>query len=1468
MGKSNTKIKNSSLKWFVSILLAGIILFAIFPTRIKAQKTYDTNFDWIQDEEAQHEWPLEEGLSKTNTGIGTAGFSYLNYYYNDDNQIVLELELSMFPKSPNNVSSAFRSFREQWSYANIFIDPTLVTMVDENASFFMMSYPADPASVSLSQAIGKTGTVYKLNVDQVYPKMPTNSDYMKSKLYLVLNDGVVRADLNEDYALELRYTNDRNQVYNQTGSSGRVVLGDYHGYNGISNYDAGGNNDDVTLKTVAPFQTASMTNVLPNPYLPPDMMRTVGQSVIYDNINGKLHVYYKQAPNHYIYTNSYANNGYFLSSWIGIRQVMDSRIYDALKPDANGVVGQMKMLDLNGIGESHWSVSTDIRQDEFSYIEVDENTGTYSYMMVPNDFKTNIEDKAIVPENHTNNVKNVYLHGYNKEADYVRFIYNVDKNKMDALFKEANSSTFSISTSYITDRPEDKIQTEYRLTPNTDIVIPKGAMIIFDLPKDSRSVFKAGLANNYERLIGNLRTRRPGQMNLGVDPRDYGEGYTVTPYSIMQGGFVLTSEAGLKIPSGDTIRLVMFDDTSPETVKMTVATGMHGANRTDYYLTKQPESVNKNNVYTMANANVRSGIIINRSANTPHINEFFTDSTAITGHSKYPNALVSARKVADNLVFKEANSSTTPQNFTAEGETQYTFEGQLYDYSGYAFTLDLPGDIGLKKDMALSFSNAAAGYFRSVPATYRTQARVTFDQNGGTGESVKRSVPINQKAYGEDGYSPNGFEGPNILWLDAQGNDAPLNATEKYLSDYEGLPITDTSSDAYKDRQFYGKPDDLDAPTRDGYTFLGWSTKKVDSMGSAAFSQMEELDDVSQWDEDTNYKFTATSPVDQSRTVYAVWEKDLYQYDIILHSNNANGENPEITEKKSYTLAELNSDVNFSLPIVSTITNEESDILHNKGFNKDGYYFVGWTEGSDVENTTKVEDIYTNGSSVKLVSLADQTKTLQLTLNPKEADGSRSQQNIDANNISIDNGIATINLYAQYKPLLPMTATKEWYAVGEKAKYELWAFGPDPENTEPEVTPLQEAPFSNDQLALVLLRTTTGKDRNPSNYTIIGDSYKKGTANQNWQLISLEGHDPSGQKYSYIMAEFSATDDKDTIIGNFNNNKSWASLNVFMPEQANNNLSKYSSITLSDASGQRYFDGVTISTQNDQNVLDAVSEVKGNIGFDFTLKNFEVEIESPIINRMKDGDQAIVIAKPKAENIAKLKITLHDNEDDGNVLKTAEFTKQNDEIWSSDNPDASLTVDTDGSLRVSFNDVTLEENNLITAQFKDSDNKHSGISKSTVQPYKEMPQLTSMIQVKNIQDADGAVTHNVISVDVPANAFTDTVYYLGYKDANNFNNFVEVKLSQELNAESVTAKAVGQILTFKVPAGILEENVAYFIKGVDPREETNKIWKDTVFNVSTQLDLTPPEITVSDVAAGLPNGINILTEESLKMKTV
>lgn len=187
-----------------------------------------------------------------------------------------------------------------WNKALLFIDPSLVTNVDVGESFFMMSYTLDSKKEFLNSAeiTGIENNIFKLRVKNLYPTMPATSDYMKSKLYLVLKEGVTRDQLDEDYALELRYINSQGSVYEQRGSQGAQVLGNYNEYPSVPNatvYDAGINNDDVTLKTIAPFQTASMPNTIPNVVFPPDMMRTVGQVVIYDNIRGKLHVYYKQA---------------------------------------------------------------------------------------------------------------------------------------------------------------------------------------------------------------------------------------------------------------------------------------------------------------------------------------------------------------------------------------------------------------------------------------------------------------------------------------------------------------------------------------------------------------------------------------------------------------------------------------------------------------------------------------------------------------------------------------------------------------------------------------------------------------------------------------------------------------------------------------------------------------------------------------------------------------------------------------------------------------------------------------------------------------------------------------------------------------------------------------------------------------------------------------------------------------------
>ncbi|NLL50489.1 MAG: hypothetical protein GX245_04540 [Eubacteriaceae bacterium] len=1416
-------MKNKSLKMLIALLLIGAMVFTGLPMKVKAAGAYDTNFLWNKTEELQNEWPLDNTLTKTNAGIGTAGFVYSRYYYDNTGRIVLEFDLSMFPDDPSslNFGSNFRTFRNQWEHAVFFIDPKLVSKVNEEASFFLMSYPAETfpsplTPVSLSQATKPPSTdnnIYKLSLDQVYPKMDMrpNSDYMKSKLYLVLNDGVTRDQLNQDYAVELRYTNSKQggQVYDHKTGADKItlVLGNYYGHvTSLPTYDVSVNNDDVTLKTIAPFQTASMPNTIPNPILPPDMMRTVGQSVIYDNVSGKLIVYYKQAPNHYIYTNAYANNGYFLSSWIGIRQVMDSRIYDALKPDENGNVGYMKMFDLNCAG-SGWNVTTDIKPGEFSYTPVSGTVGTYSYMLVPAGFKTEISGKAIVPADQTNNVKNVYLHGHKKEADYVRFIYNVDKNKMDALFEEANSSTLSISTSYITDRPTETTQTEYRMGAGQEIVIPKGARIVFDLPKSSRSVFKAGSENNYERIIGDMTTKRSTtEMNhYGVDPTDFGKAYTITPYFGTEGGFVLTVETGLKVLSED-ISLTMFDSLSPETVTMTVVYGM---NNTSYTLSKH--KVDENRLYTMPNANVRSGIIVNRSANTPHVKEFFTDNATITGHSKYPNALVSIRKVSDNIVFKEAYSSTTSEPFEVGGVTYDN------DNAGYAFTFDIPATADLKKDMVLNFSNAAAGYFRSTPSTYRAQAKVTFDQNDGTGNVVGRIVPINKKTYGADGYVANGFVGDNILWLDVSGNAVPDDTAVKYLSDYEGRPITNLASIDYTSRQFYAAP-----PDRAGYTFLGWSTKQVDSMGAAAFAAMPVLGSVEGWEETTNYRFTNTSPVDESRTVYAVWEKDLDTYHIVLHDNNGGIDNTHTVELP------LASITNGNTGELTAYLKKDGNILYDNGFVKNGAYFVGWSESETVSGTTQVHELYTNGSKVRITSEGE----FQLQQNEEPAQPvthTNPWKKIDSNLVN-ENGVATLHLYAQYKKLITMTATKEWYTDdGDKALYE--AHVTNPGNPAPTPDP---APFQNRDVAMVLMRTTEGKTLDPTKYEIVEGFYERGTNGAQWQWAPQEGHDPNGRKYSYLMTEFNAQEPilytEESIITHFNTHRTWASVYITMVGQSDN-LSKYTAISFQDGANRQSYMAVATSNQPG-----AVSQqyVNSTVDYHFELKNFIVNLLPPIINRIQTNHTQIVIDSP-TDGAKYLYLKLSEN-------ATPILFGHDTNGWSLHNSNSGANFkisEANGKLTISSKEAPAlsfagrggeKVYAIFTGDIQSAPN-HAQYAWRIIQAYDPLPVLQEVKQEPHIKDENGNINDNVISAKIPTGSYAGANYTLGYMEESVFK---EVKDNN--NTFVVKPDDAGK-LTFHVPAGILNGTTQYVIRGVDPADT----FSPTDSNVPL-LDLTAPSI--------------------------
>jgi len=95
--KIGFKRNKNLIKRSMVILLIAILALAGMPGKVQSQGSYDTNFSWTTDEEVLNEWPLDATIQSTSyTGIGTAGFSYHHYYYDEQDRIVLEFELSCF----------------------------------------------------------------------------------------------------------------------------------------------------------------------------------------------------------------------------------------------------------------------------------------------------------------------------------------------------------------------------------------------------------------------------------------------------------------------------------------------------------------------------------------------------------------------------------------------------------------------------------------------------------------------------------------------------------------------------------------------------------------------------------------------------------------------------------------------------------------------------------------------------------------------------------------------------------------------------------------------------------------------------------------------------------------------------------------------------------------------------------------------------------------------------------------------------------------------------------------------------------------------------------------------------------------------------------------------------------------------------------------------------------------------------
>ena len=467
----------------------------------------------------------------------------------------------------------------------------------------------------------------------------------------------------------------------------------------------------------------------------------------------------------------------------------------------------------------------------------------------------------------TANPKESFLNGSTTEFNsglptITRYYIDKDEVAKKGLTND-DLAAFDFYSTFILDSTKKFI--EYTATNNTgsDIVLAPNSNIGLTYADNKTSTPNSEL-DKYSLTFGDDAYKielRSNFKHVGGGPLQPGRGREYE-HNLIPG---MTIKTGEKI----TFRTMKYD-TPPTKVTLTLPSkdgsktidllpGAGGAEKTT------PRRLNYITTYAGGSA-TQSGV-------NPDIDELFTDSQNITGRTRYVGAKIKLF-YPDNTdyEFTIADQKTrTKMNVNGAEENGYTFTTEGKD----GFTMPT----GLVKDSVIGITNTDVKK-ASTPSEKvfeKVQAKVTFDLNGGklatTVKSfegfdttklpgtefayklqrakdtapVVRIAPMNEKAAGEKGYTPNGFK------------------VDKYI-DHNGDDLT---GDALALRKIVSEK-----PTKSGVEFYGWTTKKLEGTPEEvkkAFDKLEEATTADQVNGEGNFKFTKESPVTKGITVYAAY---------------------------------------------------------------------------------------------------------------------------------------------------------------------------------------------------------------------------------------------------------------------------------------------------------------------------------------------------------------------------------------------------------------------------------------------------------------------------------------------------------------------------------------------------------------------------------------------------------------------
>lgn len=1016
--------KNNYLRKTLALVMAFLMIVTMMPVNVFAETfpTKDANgkpvvgtTDWQVTEEnlkGKNFWPLAakqylREVSILAEPMKNPMIGYGGYFVRPDGRTVIRLTMRKFDKVGTGVWHVMQmkledSFNEKvdWNDTQTGIYKGVSAgsnqgwynddLAYEKITQFATPSITDAGSINVKEVNiadnGNTGATAALN------EVPIN---------LVLKKGQSVDSFTKEPLVQIRMlARDKLQVacYTDAGSG----KGNYSTYTFSSIVPLKHNYEQNLLREIRASVTTDRA------------FRAAGSSVLYNKEKGYIEVRHR-------YNKVAITNDGLYGRKLGYRQTVNKKFFEVLKPkDASGTIAHIFSTSNNGLptfgrldanGEPTSTGSVPVLKKNINFLP---GSDLGFIQVAATDFNRDAEAQEGIKTNFTTNQPlDSWLDGVesllnNGQGTTVR--YYVDTAKVDKLLGgDDGLQYFPFYSAIIMDNKDGQYKYTFKLIK--DVTLNAGEKITIDFQNrygkgDNTAAGQAGLRTMEMRLgIRGAGT----EMFLGTNFACEG------PYSLLNSengkhySYTIQNGMAMTLKKGTEIYLFAnYPDGGDATI------GFKGGQ--SFYKAKYEK--NQNPIVLDWQGTYSAGTVTT-TFQKPDVDEIFLGDKNITGRTAYEEAEVNIRKYkADQDV---QTIIAKPGNTSNKDDSRIDVVVNNVKLKGYEFDTTKPGKEKdgktprkftmpeLKRDMPLLFTNTNVETLaeESRPAVIeQVQAKVNFDLNGEKSKDnkdvIEKIAPLS-KEYAVDietgnantNYNASGFEGENVkvdekaktvtVTETIDGNDVErtfqnvLNHDGKvYDINNQDAAIADKEKQALKLRQM---PDKYDIDVPQGKKLLGWTTiklaDKVDNgVKVTVAEQFNELKDkdkiiknVNDWekvDDNTNpetFIFDEKSPIDQNRTVYAVFGEGI---NIVLHSNNTDN----LADETKITIPVTVSDIDKTNDIIDAVssstisgmkgnlvikelpevpvTGENSEIAKitdtkAKLFNKPNHSFLGWT---------------------------------------------------------------------------------------------------------------------------------------------------------------------------------------------------------------------------------------------------------------------------------------------------------------------------------------------------------------------------------------------------------------------------------------------------------------------------------------------------------------------------------------------